>query len=138
MPGKHSSTTIAGRKAAAEENAVIRQARVGQVVGGEKRGPGRPKGSKNQKTIAREQKEAAQDALSAQKALTRKTRTLTTRTGRKIEVPVTALTAARVARYLELGTSKMSPHPFMTQSFLQSREAALQRVIEKLKKGLKL
>ena len=48
------------------------------------------------------------------------------------------VTAAMVARYLEFGTSRMSKHPFLTQAWETSREAALQRIIAKLKEGLHL
>jgi HK97 gp10 family phage protein len=48
------------------------------------------------------------------------------------------VTAAKVARYLEFGTSRMSKHPFMTQAWEKSRQAALDRIIGKLKEKLHL
>ena len=48
------------------------------------------------------------------------------------------VTAAMVARWLEFGTSKMSAHPFLTQAWEGSKQAALERMIAKLKEGLKL
>lgn len=43
------------------------------------------------------------------------------------------ITAARVARFLEFGTSRMAKHPFLTMAFERSREAAKNHVIEKLR-----
>ncbi len=48
------------------------------------------------------------------------------------------VTAARVARFLEFGTSKMSKHPFLTQAFEGSKQTALDHIISKLKEVLKL
>ena len=48
------------------------------------------------------------------------------------------VTAARVARYLEFGTSKMSAKPFMTPAFESSREAAFNHIVSKLREVLKL
>jgi HK97 gp10 family phage protein len=48
------------------------------------------------------------------------------------------VTAAMVARWLEFGTSKMSPHPFCTRAWESSKQAALDRMIAKLKEGLHL
>jgi HK97 gp10 family phage protein len=48
------------------------------------------------------------------------------------------VTAAMVARWLELGTSKMSAHPFLTRAWESSKQAALERMIAKLKETLHL
>lgn len=48
------------------------------------------------------------------------------------------VTAAMVAKFLELGTSRMSKHPFMTQAWESSKQQALDRMIAKLKEALKL
>jgi phage protein, HK97 gp10 family len=48
------------------------------------------------------------------------------------------VTAARVARFLEFGTSKMGKHAFMTQAFESSKDTALQHIIAKLREVLKL
>jgi HK97 gp10 family phage protein len=42
-----------------------------------------------------------------------------------------------VARFLEFGTGKMAPKPFMTQGFEQSRSNALQILIDGIKDALK-
>ena len=55
------------------------------------------------------------------------------------EISVNAkLTAARVGRFLQFGTSKMSARPFMTQAWEASKGRALERIIQKLKETLKL
>lgn len=46
------------------------------------------------------------------------------------------VTAARVARFLEFGTSRMSKKPFMTQAWDSSKQTALDHIIEKLKEVL--
>jgi hypothetical protein len=48
------------------------------------------------------------------------------------------VTAARVARWLELGTTKMTKHAFMTQSWENTKNTARDRIIEKLKQALHL
>jgi HK97 gp10 family phage protein len=48
------------------------------------------------------------------------------------------VTAARVARYLEFGTSKMSAKPFMTPAFESTKETAFAHVVEKLREALRL
>jgi HK97 gp10 family phage protein len=67
--------------------------------------------------------------------------TLKTATGKVVSfISNTAgkVTAARVAKWLEFGTSKMSSHPFMTRAWEASRQAALDRMIAKLKETLHL
>jgi HK97 gp10 family phage protein len=46
------------------------------------------------------------------------------------------VTAARVARFLEFGTSRMGKKPFMTQAWESSKQAALDHIISKLKEVL--
>jgi len=46
------------------------------------------------------------------------------------------VTAARVARFLEFGTSRAGKHPFMTQAWDKSKQAALDHIIAKLKQVL--
>jgi HK97 gp10 family phage protein len=48
------------------------------------------------------------------------------------------VTAARVARFLEFGTRHAGKHPFMTQAWESSKEAALRHIVEKLKSILQL
>lgn len=48
------------------------------------------------------------------------------------------VTAAMVAKWLELGTTRMSKHPFLTQAWEGSKQQALDRMIAKLKETLKL
>jgi HK97 gp10 family phage protein len=55
--------------------------------------------------------------------------------GRTIAVNA-ALTAARVGRFLEFGTSKMGKHPWLTSAWEATKGAALNRIVEKLKSGL--
>lgn len=43
------------------------------------------------------------------------------------------VTASRVARFLEFGTSRMAKHPFITSAWESSREQAKNHVIEKLR-----
>jgi HK97 gp10 family phage protein len=49
-----------------------------------------------------------------------------------------SVTAARVARWLEFGTTKMAKHPFMTQAWENTKNAARDRIIAKLKQALHL
>jgi HK97 gp10 family phage protein len=49
-----------------------------------------------------------------------------------------AVIAARVARWLEFGTTKMAKHPFMTQAWESTKETARDRIIAKLKQALHL
>ena len=65
-------------------------------------------------------------------------KTLTGRTVSFLSKSAGQVTAARVARWLEFGTTRMSKHPFLTQAWETSRESALQRIIAKLKEGLHL
>jgi HK97 gp10 family phage protein len=46
------------------------------------------------------------------------------------------VTAARVARFLEFGTSRMGKKPFMTQAWDSSKQTALDHIIAKLKEVL--
>jgi HK97 gp10 family phage protein len=48
------------------------------------------------------------------------------------------VTAARVARFLEFGTSKMSAKPFMTPAYESTKETAFNHVVAKLREVLKL
>ena len=48
------------------------------------------------------------------------------------------VTAARVMRWLEFGTTKMSKHPFATQAWENTKETARDRIIAKLKQALHL
>jgi HK97 gp10 family phage protein len=48
------------------------------------------------------------------------------------------VTASRVARFLEFGTSKMSAKPFMTAAFESAKESALAHMIAKMREILKL
>jgi HK97 gp10 family phage protein len=62
-------------------------------------------------------------------------------TGKKISFDskhAGAVTASRVARFLEFGTSKMSQHAFMTPAFESSKESALSHIIAKIKEALKI
>jgi hypothetical protein len=48
------------------------------------------------------------------------------------------VTAAMVGRFLEFGTKKMQAHPWITRAWESSKDAALARIIDKLKEQLKL
>jgi len=49
-----------------------------------------------------------------------------------------AATAAMVGRFLEFGTRKMTPHPWMSRAWDQSKQVAYDHIVRKLKEGLKL
>ncbi len=64
-----------------------------------------------------------------------------TRTGKLVSFVSSVagqVTASKVAQWLELGTSRMSAHPFITRAWESSRQAALDRMIAKLRETLKL
>lgn len=46
------------------------------------------------------------------------------------------VTAARVLKWLEFGTSKMAKHPFATQAWEKTKNTARDRIIAKLREGL--
>ena len=46
------------------------------------------------------------------------------------------IAVASVARFTELGTSKESANPFMTQAFETTKDQALQTIVEEIQKGL--
>jgi HK97 gp10 family phage protein len=67
--------------------------------------------------------------------------TLKTRSGKVVSFlskKAGQVTAAMVAKWLEYGTSKMSKHPWMTKAWEASKQAALDRIVAKLKDGLDL
>lgn len=60
-------------------------------------------------------------------------KTVTGRVVKFVSKTAGQVTASRVARFLEFGTSRMAKHPFMTSAWEASRERARDHVIEKLR-----
>lgn len=60
-------------------------------------------------------------------------KTVTGRVVKFVSKTAGQVTASRVARFLEFGTSRMAKHPFITSAWESSRERAKQHVVDKLR-----